>query len=68
MTGRSHCITDKIGKVYLHREFDRHGEFKSIRFSQPQKFEDTGIDSMLQRTEDLVNETLRDERVRRAGE
>ncbi len=66
--GRAHCITDKIGKVFLHQEFDpKTGNLKGIRISQPQKFEDTAVGSILDTIAATVTETL-DEQNDRGGQ
>lgn len=65
--GRANVITDKIGKVYLHQEFDHHGDLKQIHISQPQKFRETGVEEMLEGLEERINATLTEERKRRAA-
>lgn len=49
---RWQCLTHKahtpLGACYIHVDYDGAGVVHAVRFSQPQKFEDTSVGVMLE--------------------
>ena len=55
---RLHCVTQKIGSVYLHQDCDHNAELVEISISQPRKFHETEVGAIFDGITADINKSL----------
>ncbi len=63
MTGRKHCLTQKVhvdgfDPIYVHVDVDKHGKPAGIRFSAPGKYRDQQLGKLFDAFSDHLTSML----------